>query len=100
MIDFDNIQVLLRLFSLNLNAYKVMKAFLIFCRPNFEEDHHIFAGIEIMRFRLNSLNQACISSKLIMQLTKTNFSDSVIFIEKKSVENWLWAKVNFVGKKK
>ena len=34
-----------------------------------------------------------------MQLTKTIFSDSAIFIEKKTVENRCWQKVNFCGQK-
>ena len=35
-----------------------------------------------------------------MQLTKTIFSDSAIFIEKKRVENQLWAKSEFLWAKK
>jgi hypothetical protein len=34
-----------------------------------------------------------------MQLTKTIFPDSVIFIEKKRVENRLWRKSAFCGEK-
>ena len=44
-------------------------------------------------FKVKCLNQICISSKSIMQLTKSIFSDSAIFIEKKSV------KKSIVGKK-
>jgi hypothetical protein len=64
--------------------------------PDFEEDHHNFACIET---QAESLNQTCISSKSIMQLTKTIFPDSASFIEKKRVENRLWRKVNFCGEK-
>ena len=53
IINFDDVQVWLRLFSLSLNACKVMEAFWYF-RPIFEEDHHNFAGIEI-RTKLNFL---------------------------------------------
>ena len=31
-----------------------------------------------------------------MQLTKTFFPNSAIFLEKKRVENWLWAKSDFL----
>jgi hypothetical protein len=34
-----------------------------------------------------------------MQLTKTIFPDSVIFIEKKRVENGVWRKSAFCGEK-
>ena len=37
---------------------------------------------------------------MIMQLTKTLFSDSEIFIEKKTVENDCGQKVNFCGQNK
>ena len=50
-------------------------------------------------FKLNMLNQTCISSKSIMQFTSTIFSDSAIFIEKLRVENRLWAKKEFLWKK-
>ena len=53
-----------------------------------------------LKWQLNSLNQTCISSKSIMQLIKTIFPDSVIFIEKKRVEKWLWAKSEFLWAKK
>ena len=35
-----------------------------------------------------------------MQLTKTIFPDLAIFIEKKTVEIWLWAKNEFLWAKK
>ena len=35
-----------------------------------------------------------------MQLNKTIFLDSAIFMEKKFSENQFWAKVNFCGQKK
>ena len=44
----------------------------------------------------NCHNETCISSKAIMQFTMTIFSDSVICIEKKRAENWLWAKSKFL----
>ena len=37
---------------------------------------------------------------IVKILAETIFSDSVIFIEKKSVENRLWAKSHFWGAKK
>ena len=52
-------------------------------------------ALNALRFKLNSLNQTCIPSKLTMRLTKKNCSDSVIFIEKKTVKNQLWAKGEF-----
>ena len=45
IVDFDDIQVWIRLFSLVLNASKVMMIFLKI-RPNFEGRHN-FADIEI-----------------------------------------------------
>ena len=56
--------------------------------------------LQALRFKPNSLNQTCISLKSIMQLTKTIFSNSAIFIEKKRVANWLLAKVKFCGQNK
>ena len=97
IIDFDDIQVCLRLFSLTFNACKVMKAFFIFSGQIFKKT---IITLQTWRFKLKSLNQTYISSKSIMQLTKTIFSDSVIFIEKKRVEIQLWQNVNFGGKKK
>ena len=53
--------------------------------------------LQALRFKPNSLNQTRVSSKSIKQLTKTIFSDSVIFIEKNRAENHLLEKVNFCG---
>ena len=47
--------------------------------------------LQVLIFKLNMLNQTCISPKSIMQHTKTIFSDSAIFIEKNRRENRLWA---------
>ena len=58
-----------------------------FLRPKFEEDRHNFADIEIQ-------------AKSIMQLTKTFFPKSAIFIERKWLENRLWAKSAFLSGKK
>ena len=46
IIYFDDIHVWSRQFSLNLNACKVMKAFLM-VSGKFEEDRHNFTGIQI-----------------------------------------------------
>ena len=97
IIDFDDIQVWLRQFSLDLNACKVMKAFLIFSEQILEKT---FITRQALRFWLNCLNQTCISLKSIMHLTNTISSDSVIFIEKKRVENRLWAKCEFLSTKR
>ena len=48
-----------------------------------------FIRLQASRFKLNDLNQTCISLKSILQLTKTIFFDSAIFVEKMRVENWL-----------
>ncbi len=56
--------------------------------------------LQALRFKLNCLNQTCISLKSIMQLTKTIFPDSAIFIEKKRVENQFWRKSEFLWRKK
>ena len=48
--------------------------------------------MQILRFKQNCLSQSWISSKSIMQLTKTIFHNSAIFIEKK------WYKID-CGKK-
>ena len=95
-IDFDDIQVWSRPFSLSLNACKVMRAFLIFSGQILKKT---IVTLQALRLKLNSLNQTCTSSKSIMQLAKTSFSDSVIFIEKKRVENRLWAKSEFLWAK-
>jgi hypothetical protein len=42
---------------------------------------------QILRLKLNSPNQTCISLNSVMQLTKTIFPDSATLIEKKRVEN-------------
>ena len=41
-----------------------------------------------------------VRSKSIMQLTWTIFSYLAIFIKKKTVENWLWAKSEFLSAKR
>ena len=64
-----------------------------FLRLKFELD------LQAWRFKLNSLSQACISSKSTMQLTRTIFPDSVIFIEKKRVENRLRGTVELFCRK-
>jgi hypothetical protein len=56
--------------------------------------------LQALRFKLNCLNQTCISLKSITQFTRTIFPDSAIFIEKKRVENRLWRKSEFLWRKK
>ena len=46
-------------------------------------------ALQALRLKLDSVNKTCMSSKLSMLLFKTIFSDSAIFIEKKTVENRL-----------
>ena len=96
IIDFNDWlqKIRLRLYSLNLNACKFMKAFLIFSG---QIDKKTITILQALRFKLNRLHQICISSKSMMQLTKTIFPDSAIFLEKKSVENRVWQKKNFCG---
>ena len=54
-----------------------------------------FITLRALRLKLYSLNQTYIYSKsIIVQLTKTMFSDSAILIEKKNVESQLWARSN------
>jgi hypothetical protein len=48
---------------------------------------------------LNHLNQTCISLKSIIQLTKTIFLESATYIENKRIDNRLWRKSAFCGKK-
>ena len=80
--------------QLNLNAYKVMRVFF----ENWPEKikkaaiTFNFVGIEI---EANNHSQTCIWSKLIMQLNESTFSDFVIFIQKKWVENLLQEKSEF-----
>ena len=88
IIDFDYVQVSLRRISLSLIACKVMKAFSIFSGQILKKTSITLQAIFI---------QTCISLKSKMQLTKTIFSDSVIFIEKNRAENHLLEKVNFCG---
>ena len=83
----------LQLFWLKLNqCLQSSEGVLDAMKPNFEEDH---ITLQASRFELNS--RTCLSSKSIMQLTETSFSNSVIFIEKQSIENRIWAKTNFYG---
>jgi hypothetical protein len=56
--------------------------------------------LQALRFKLKCLNQTCISLNSIMQLARTIFSDSAIFMEKKRVENRLWPKSEFLWPKK
>ena len=56
--------------------------------------------MQALRFKLKILNPTCRSSKSIKQLTDTIFVESAIFVEKKRVENRLWAKSEFWGQKK
>ena len=79
-IDFDDAQVSLRQFSLSLNDYQVMMGFFKFWPENIKK---AAITLQTLRLKLNRLNETCISSKSIMQLTKTIFSDSAIF----AVEN-------------
>ena len=59
-----------------------------------------FITLQELTFKLNCLNQTCISLKSIMQLTTTFFSDSAIFIEKKDCRKSAVGKKRiFVGKK-
>ncbi len=97
IIDFKDIQVWLRQFSLNLNAYKVMMVFFKIWPENLKKT---IITLKALRFKLNCLNQTCISLKSIMQLTKTIFPDSAIFFEKKRVENRLWRKSEYLWRKK
>ena len=80
--------------SQNLQSYDSLPDFL---RPKFEEDRHNFADIEIVInlqiFKQNCLRQCWISSKSIMQLTKTFFSNSAIVLKKK------WGGQSIGGKK-
>ena len=46
-------------------------------------------NLQALRLKLKRLDQTFISSKSKIQLTKTIFSDSDIFIEKKTLENRL-----------
>ena len=59
-----------------------------------------YTGCVIRLWEGIGLNQTDISSKSTMQLTKMIFSDSAIFIEKKTVENRCGQKVNCCGQKK
>ena len=60
-----------------------------------------FITLQTLRFTVNRVNQTCILLKSIMNLTRTGiFPNSAIFIEKKSAENWVWAKSKFLSAKK
>ena len=72
-------QVCLRLFRLSLNVYKVMKIFKVW--PEYFKK--TFISSLMSRLKLKSLNQTCISSKRILQLSKTILLGSFIFLEKK-----------------
>ena len=76
------------------------RAMLVFFKIWPENIKKAFITLQDLRFNLTSLNQTCISSKSIIQLTKTIFSDSAIFIYETRVENRLWAKSEFLWAKK
>ena len=90
IIDFDDIQLCLRHFCLNLNICKIMTTFFKFWPKKIRK-----SGITLqrLRFKQNCPSQSWISSKSIMQLTKSIFENSAI--EKKWVENQLWGKSGF-----
>ena len=92
IIDLDDIQLWLWQFCLNLNICKVMTIFFKFWP---KKNRKTAITLLILRFKQNYLSQSWISSKSIMQLTKTIFQNSAIFIEKKWVENRLWGKSAF-----
>ena len=83
IINFEDIHISLRPFSLILNTCKVMEAFLIFSGQNLKKTT---ITLQALRLKLNGLNEICTSSKLIMQP-----------IEKKTVV--VRKKVNFCGQK-
>ncbi len=91
IIEFKDIQVWLRHFSLNLNACRVMTVFFKIWPENLKKT---VITLQALRFKLKCLNQTCISLNWIMQLARPIFSDSAIFMEKKRVEN------RFCGQKK
>ena len=93
IIDFDDIPLCLRQFCLNLNICKVMT---IFFKVWPKKIRKTVITLQILRFKRNWLSQSWISSKSIMELTKSLFQNSVIFIEKKWVENQLWGKSAFL----
>ncbi len=97
IIDFKDIQVWLRHFSLNLNACKVVTVFFKIPGKILKKT---VTTLQALRFKLKCLNQTCISLKSIMQLISTFFSDSATFIENKRVENRLWPKIEFLWPKK
>ena len=97
IIDFDDIQLWLRQFCLKLNICKVLTVFFKFWPKKIRKT---VVTLQIFRFKQNCLSQSWISSKSIMQLTKTIFQNSAIFIEKKWVENRLWGKSGFLWGKR
>ena len=100
IVDFDDIQLWLRQFFLNLNICKGMTVLLIFLGQNFKKIVVTCSlKLQILRFKQNCLRQSWISSKSIMQLTTTFFPNSAIFIEKKWVENRLLGKSGFLWEK-
>ena len=85
----------------SLGPVRVVKACLgtLWLRPQIRRDsgqilQMIIITLQALILKLTSLNRTCTSSKPIMQLTKTIFSDSAILIEKNTAGNQLC-----VGKK-
>jgi hypothetical protein len=66
IIDFKEVQVWLRVFSLNLHAYGVMTEFFKIWPEKIKNS--IITPLA-WRFKLNNLNQTCTFLKSIMQLT-------------------------------
>ena len=71
-----------------------MKALLIFSGQIWKKT---ILTLQALTLKLRSLNQTCISSKSIIQLTKTTFKDSAVFIENNTVETRLRGKSEFCG---
>ncbi len=75
----DRFQRYTRLIKTVLNACKVMMVSLKFSDLNLKKT---IITLQALRFKLNCLNQTCVSLKSILQLAKTIFPDSATFIEK------------------
>ena len=96
IIDFEDVQLLIKTVHDESQCLQSYDGLLEFLGQILKK---VIITLQALRFIMNSLNQSCTSSKSIMQLTRTSFPDSVIFIEKEGRKYFVAKKCNLVAKK-
>ena len=83
IVDFDDVQVWLRRFTLNLNACKDMKVFFKIWPENVK---NAFIPLPAFRFKLMCLNQTCRSSKIDSKSTMQRATPFSVIVDFGSTE--------------